>query len=87
VCCVCEFTIPSKFVFFALQRAVDNAEAVKDIEKRVHSLSDLLASPVSKDDHAEKARRTELHRFALVVQTRTSLLTPSQKTRECSRET
>jgi hypothetical protein len=56
---------------------VDNAEAVKDIEQRVNSPSGVLASPVGKDDRAEKARRTELQRFVLIVQTRISWLTIS----------
>ena len=45
---------------------MENVEAVKEIEQRVHSLSGILASPVREDDRAEKARRIELRRFVLV---------------------
>jgi hypothetical protein len=41
-------------------------EKVKKIERRVQSLSGVLASPVSEDDYAEKGRRVELRRFVLV---------------------
>jgi hypothetical protein len=68
--------IPSSFAFFPLQRAVDNAEVVKDIEQRVHSLSGVLTAPVGKDDHTEKARRAGLQRLVLLV-TRVSRLTIS----------
>ena len=61
MCPACEQLIPSSF--FPLQRTVENAEAVEEIEQRVHLLSGILTSPVRKDDHAEKARRTELQRF------------------------
>ena len=53
-------------VRFSLQQASDNAEKVKKIERRVQSLSGVLASPVSEDDYAEKGRRMELRRFVLV---------------------
>lgn len=39
---------------------------MKDIERRVHLLSGVLASPVHEDDYAEKARRVELQRFVLL---------------------
>jgi len=40
----------------------DNAENVKDMERRVQSLYGVFASPVSEDDFVEKARRAELRR-------------------------
>ena len=39
---------------------------MKEIERRVHSLSGVLASPVNKDDYAEKGRRAVLQRSVLV---------------------
>jgi hypothetical protein len=60
---------------FPLQQASDNAENMKEIERRVHSLSGVLASPVSKDDYAEKGRRVALQRSVLVW-IHISLLTP-----------
>jgi len=42
---------------------MDNEGNVKEIERRVQSLSGMLASPVSEDDYAEKGRRAELQRF------------------------
>ena len=38
---------------------------MKDIERRVQSLHDVLASPIE-DDYAENARRVELRRFVLL---------------------
>ena len=49
-----------------LQQTSDNAEGVKEIEQRVQSLSGVLAHPISEDDYAERARRTELRRFVLM---------------------
>ena len=49
-----------------LQQTSDNAEMVEEIEKRVQSLSGVLASPASEGDYAEKGRRTELRRFVFV---------------------
>jgi hypothetical protein len=49
-----------------LQQASDNGEKVKEIERRAHSLSGVLASPVSEDDHVEKGRRVVLMGFVLV---------------------
>jgi len=46
-----------------LQQTVDNADSVREIERRVQSLSSTLASPLNKDDYAEKGRRKELWRF------------------------
>ena len=66
MCHVYELKTLSKFAHFPLQRAADNAEAVKDIEQRLHSLSGLLTSPASEDDYVEKARRMELQRFVRV---------------------
>ena len=48
-----------------LQQTSDNAQMVKEIEKRVQSLSGVLASPASEDDYAERGRRLELRRFEL----------------------
>ena len=50
---------------FPLQQTLDNADSVKEIEGRVQSLSGVLDSPVSEDDHAEGGRRAELQRFVL----------------------
>ena len=47
------------------QQTVDNVDGVKEIKRRVRSLSGVLASPVSEDDYAEKVRRVELRRFVL----------------------
>jgi len=43
---------------------VDNVDSVREIGRRVESLSGTLASPVNEDDYAEKERRMELRRFA-----------------------
>ena len=37
-----------------------------EIERRVQSLSGVLASPVREDDYPEKGRRVELRRFVPV---------------------
>jgi hypothetical protein len=66
VCAVRELNTPSPFPRFSLQQTSDNAENVKEIERRVHSLSGVLGSPVNEDDYAEKGRRVELRRFVLV---------------------
>jgi hypothetical protein len=60
---------------FSLQQTSDNTQKVKEIERRVQSLSGVLASPISEDDYAEKGRRVELRRFVL-VRIRISFLTP-----------
>jgi hypothetical protein len=39
---------------------------MKEIERRVHSLSGVLASPVDEDDYTEKGRRAVLRRFVIV---------------------
>ena len=52
--------------FPCFQQTSDNAEGMKDIERRVQSLSGVLASPVSEDADAEKERRAVLRRFVLV---------------------
>ena len=51
---------------------------VRDIEKRVQSLSGVLASPTSEDDYAERGRRLELQRSGLVY-IYTALLIPLRK--------
>ena len=38
---------------------------MKEVERRVESLSGMLISPVGEDDDAEKGRRAELWRFVL----------------------
>ena len=48
---------------------------MKDVERRVHSLYGVLASPVSEDDSAEKARRVELRR-SVFMQIHPNLLIP-----------
>jgi hypothetical protein len=60
---VCKLNTPHSFLF---QQTSDNAEKVKEIKRRVQSLSGVLASPVGEDDYAEKGRRAELRRFVLV---------------------
>jgi len=47
------------------QQTSDNAENVKEMERRVQSLSGALASPVNEGDYAEKWRRVVLRRFVL----------------------
>jgi hypothetical protein len=66
VCPVCELNISSLVARFLFQQTSDNAESVKEIERRAQSLSGMLASPASEDDYAEKGRRGELRRFVLV---------------------
>ena len=63
---VCELNTFSFFDCFLLQQTSDNTENAKDMERRVQSLYGVLASPVSEDDFAEKARRVELRRFVFV---------------------
>ena len=70
----------SSFVCFPLQQTSDNVEGVKEIERRVQSLSGMLVSPVSEDDRAEKGRRIELQRFVL-IRMYISLLIPPQEAR------
>ena len=65
----------SSFDCFLLQQMSDNAENMKGIERRVHSLYGVLAAPVSEDDSAEKARRVELRRF-VSMHIRSNLLIP-----------
>jgi hypothetical protein len=70
---------------FLLQQTSDNAENVKELERRVHSLSGMLASPVSEDDYAEKTRRVVLRRF-VPLRTYVNLLIPlSGSSRRLSR--
>ena len=60
---------------FPLQQTSDNVDSVKEIERRVQSLSSVLVSPVSGDDYAEKGRRVELRR-SVAVRVYISVLTP-----------
>ena len=39
---------------------------MKEIERRVQSLSSMLTSPVGEDDYAEKQRRVAFLRFVLI---------------------
>lgn len=48
-----------------LQQSTANAEQIRDIEERVQSLAEVLASPVGDQDSEEKARREALRKFAL----------------------
>jgi hypothetical protein len=86
--CVCRAREPntsSSSACFSPQQTSDNAEKVKEIERRAQSLSGVLASPASDDDHVEKGRRLELQRFVL-VQIYTNLLNSlSGSSRELSR--
>jgi hypothetical protein len=63
---VCAVRESNTSLSFPLQQTSDNAENVNEIQRRVHSLSGVLASPVNEDDYAEKGRRVELRRFVLV---------------------
>jgi len=54
------------FVHFLLQQTSDNLDKIKEIERRAHSLSGVLASPASEDDYEEKERRVVLQGFVLV---------------------
>jgi hypothetical protein len=75
---VCRSRIECFLIPLPTQQTSDNAEGVKEIERRVNSLSGVLASPASEDDYAEKGRRVELRRFVL-ARTFISLLTPPRK--------
>ena len=46
-----------------MQQTAANAEQMRDIEERVRSLSEVLASPVGDQDSEEKARREVLRKF------------------------
>ena len=63
---VYELNASSFFPHFSIQRTSDNADKVKEIERRAQSLSGVLASPVGEDDYAEKGRRVILRRFVIV---------------------
>ena len=63
---VYDLGITSSPTSFPLQQGSDNVEGVKETERRVQLLSDVLAFPVSENDYAEKERRAELRRFVLV---------------------
>ena len=51
-----------------LQQTIANAEQVNDIEERIESLSEMLASPVGDRDAEEKARRAALKKFVFLLQ-------------------
>ena len=48
-----------------LQQTADNADQIKEIEERVQSLGEVLASPVGVRDDAEKARRNALRKLVI----------------------
>ena len=56
----------SSLTRFLFQPTSDNTEGMKEIERRVQSLSGVLTSPVSENDEREKERRTKLRRFVPV---------------------
>ena len=60
---VCEISASSSFVCFLPQQTSDNVDNMKEIERRVQSLSGVLVSPVNEDDYAERGRRVELWRL------------------------
>lgn len=66
VCLVSGPNASSFYVRFPFQQTSDNEEMVNEIERRVQSLSGVLASPVSEDDDMEKRRRAKLRRFVPV---------------------
>ena len=72
MCPVRKLNASLSFPRFPLQQTSDNAENVKEIERRVHSLSEMLAPPVGEDDYAEKTRRAVLQRFVPVQYTHRS---------------
>ena len=47
----------------ALQQTIANVSQIEDIEERIQSLGDVLASPVSEQDAEEKARREVLRKY------------------------
>ena len=51
-----------------LQQTIANAQLIEDIEDRVESLREILASPVGDQDTDEKARRTALRKFVFPLQ-------------------
>jgi len=57
---------PYSCAHFPFQQTSENAGVVKEIERRVQSLSSVLTSPVGEDDYTEKGRRVDLQRFVLV---------------------
>ena len=65
-----------------LQQTVANAEQIRDIEERVQSLADVLASPVNDQDSGEKARRETLRKYVLLQQSPSALLKPHQLSAE-----
>ena len=48
-----------------LRQTITNAEQIRDIEERVQSRAEVLASPVSGQDSREKARRRALRKLVL----------------------
>ena len=46
-----------------MQQTAANEEQIRDIEERIQSLADVLASPMGDQDDAENARRRALRKF------------------------
>ena len=57
-----------------LQQTIANAQLIEDIEDRVESFREILASPVGDQDTDEKARRTALRKFVFPLQSCTNTL-------------
>lgn len=55
----------SSVTYLFLQQTAANSDQIADIEKRVQSLSEILASPVDDQDSEERLRREALRRFEL----------------------
>jgi hypothetical protein len=45
------------------QQTAANTEQIRDIEERIQSLAEVLASPMNDQDSEEKARRKALRKF------------------------
>ena len=59
-----------------MQQTADNADQIRELEERVESLGEVLASPVGDRDNKEKARRNAL---------RKSVIPPFDKRRRISK--
>ena len=59
----------------ALQQTIANASQIEDIEARIQSLGDVLASPVGEQDAEEKARREVLKKYVPEPQNHGYILT------------
>ena len=63
--CVIPKHLVSSAAHCALQQTIANASLIKDIEERVQSLGEVLASPVGVQDVEEKGRREALRKYVL----------------------